>query len=190
MGLSLISRSDYKIYAGISSNTQDVLIDSLIVKISALVKSICNRTFIDYVNDAKVDYYDGGTSTLLVEEYPVLNITSLEYSADYGNTYTTLTEFIDYAVSRINYSIISIKTNGFPYAVNGYRLTYTAGFTEIPEDLKLAIFDLVTYYIKSDMAIHSNRNQGANTVQVEYVTTTSLPSHIRRVLDLHAAHYN
>ncbi len=71
-----------------------------------------------------------------------------------------------------------------------YKLTYTAGFEVLPEDLKLAIFDLTTYYMKNDMAVHSNKAPGTNTVQIEYVTTTNLPSHIKRVLDQYAANYS
>jgi hypothetical protein len=74
--------------------------------------------------------------------------------------------------------------------INGYKVTYTAGFETIPEELKLAVMDLITYYIKNDAAIHSSKAPGTNTVQIEYVTTTNLPAHIKRVLDQYAANYN
>ena len=190
MGLPLITKAEYKAYAGINSTTHDVAIDILIPKISSLVKSICRRAFVDYVNDNRTEYHEGGSSFLVPEEYPVIAVSSVEYSSDYGNTYSSLVEYTDYAVSKATNSIKSLSATGFPSALNGYRITYTAGYETLPEDLKLAILDLLTYYIKNDSAIHSNKAPGTNTVQIEYVTTTNLPAHIKRVLDLHAANYN
>ena len=190
MGLPLVTKAEYKAYMGLSSPNEDARIDILISKVSDLVKSICRRTFIDYVGDSKVEIHEGGANLLVPEEYPVLSISSLEQSTDYGATYTTLVEFTDYALSKATNNIIPIGTNGFPAMPNGYRLTYTAGYEVLPEDLKLAVMDLVTYYIKNDMAVHSNKAPGTNSVQIEYVTTTNLPAHIKRVLDLYAANYS
>ena len=189
MGLPLITKAEYKAYAGISSTTSDTLIDLLIPKVSELVKTVCRRTFVDYVNDSKVEYHEGGAPFIVPEESPILSLSSLEYSSDYGNTYTSLIEYTDYALS-IAQGVIKCMGKGFPVATNGYRITYTAGYETLPEDLKLAVLDLITYYIKNDSAIHSNKAPGTNTVQIEYVTTTSLPAHIKRVLDLYTANYN
>lgn len=189
MGLSLVTKAEYKAYAGISSTTHDAVIDALIPKVSALVKSVCRRSFVDYVNDSKIEYHEGGAAIIVPQEYPVLTVSSLEYSSDYGATYTALVEYTDYALSKATDTIKAISTSGFSVATNGYRLTYTAGYEILPDDLKLAILDLLTYYIKNDAAIHSNKAPGTNTVQIEYVTTTSLPAHIKRVLDLYMADY-
>lgn len=185
MGLSLVTKAEYKAYAGITSTTQDVQIDAIIPRVSELVKSICNRTFVDFTGDAKTEYFEGGGSTYNLEEYPVLSVSSVEYSADYGNTYESLTEFVDYVWNKKDDSIRSLNPNGFYYSPNAYRITYTAGYEVLPADLKLAVLDLVTYYMKNDMAVHSNRAQGSNTVQIEYVTSTNLPAHIKRVLDIY-----
>lgn len=190
MGLSLVTRTEFKSYAGLTSPTQDAIIDALIPKVSALVKTLCRRTFIDYVNDSKTEYFDGGQNEFATEETPVLAVASLEYSSDYGNTYTSLVEYTDYVVSKVSGGIRAISSAGFPEAINGYKVTYTAGYETLPEDLKLAIFDLITYYMKNDSAIHSSKAPGTNSVQIEYVTNTNLPAHIKRVLDQYAANYN
>lgn len=189
MGLPLITKAEYKIYAGIKSTTQDALIDSLITKVSELVKNLCRRTFLDYVDDPKVEYFDGGSSTILLLESPVRTISSVAYSYDYGQTYTDLAVFTDYAYVKSTEAITALNTRGFTYIPNGYKVTYTAGYDVLPEDLKLAIMDLVSYYIKNDSAVHSNKAPGTNTVQIEYVTNTQLPAHIKRVLDLYTANY-
>ncbi len=190
MGLPLVTRAEYKAYMGLSSPNDDTKIDILITKVSQLVKTICRRSFVDYVNDPKLEYPEGGASILSLEEYPILSVSSVEYSANYGNTYSELVEYTDYAVVKGMGVIKSLSSAGFSDSVNAYKVTYTAGFEELPEDLKLAVLDLITYYLKNDAAIHSSKAPGTNTVQIEYVTTTNLPSHIKRILDQYAANFN
>jgi hypothetical protein len=127
---------------------------------------------------------------IIVQETPLLQIASVEYSDDFGKTYTALTEYTDYVVDQANDAVELIATAyGTINKVNAFRVTYNAGYEVIPEDLKLAVFDLIGYYARNDAAIHSHKAIGANTVQIEYVTNTALPAHIRRVLDLHTANY-
>lgn len=187
----LVKLAEYKAYAGISSTNQDTQLSILIEKVSHLVKNICRRTFLDYVDDSKTDVFRTSTNNrIILPETPLLAVSSVEYSQDYGSTYTSLTEYTDYVVDTSNDAIEFIASwYGTVNRVNAFKVTYTAGYEVIPEDLKLAIFDLIGYYARNDAAIHSHKAIGANTVQIEYITNTSLPAHIRRVLDLHTAYY-
>ena len=187
MGAPLITLQEYKAYAGITNPNSDTEINLLIPAISSLVKTYCKRTFVDYVYEPKSQVFNGAAGTLLLEEGPVTDVLSVEYSSDYGQTYVELTEFVDWVADQ-DY-IVSVNPAGFPRALRGYRVTYNAGYAIIPLDLQLAVLDLVTYYIKNDGAIHSTKAPGTNAVQIEYITTTSLPAHIRRVLDLHRSDY-
>ena len=211
MGLPLVTRAEYKAYQGISSTTSDAALDALIPKVSALVKTICRRSFVDYVDEQKVEYSDGGSDTIELEETPVIAVSSVEYSADYGQNYVTLDEFSSYVFSRKNNNLMPlinkeppVETNSLygyvPYgsnntpifqeAINGYRITYTAGYETLPEDLRLAVLDLVSYYMKNDSAVHTHKLAQPNTMQVEYITSTNLPAHIKRIFDLYTASYN
>lgn len=190
MAIDLVTLPEYKLYAGITSTNQDVNIKNIIPKASQLVKNYCGRTFNDYINDAKVEYFNGG-DLLLLEEYPVISVSSVEYSTDYGKTYSNLIEFVDYVLDKGLEGIKPLNsTNSFPEHTNGYRVTYTGGYENIPEDLKVAVLDLVTYYLKSDFSIKSQRDAGSNSIQIEYITKNSLPAHISRVLDLYLANVN
>lgn len=193
MGLNLITLAEYKAYKGMASTGQDSQINALIPKVSDLVKTYCRRTFVDYVDENKVDVFKGGSDIMHLKETPVISVSSVEYSDDYGASYTSLVEFTDFVSDsdlpeQINL-INSYYTSAATKKVNAFRVTYTAGYDEIPSDLKLAIMDLVTYYLRHEGALHTQKNVGANTVQIEYVTNTALPANIRRVLDLHCAHY-
>jgi hypothetical protein len=182
MGINLVTKAEYKTYAGISSPNQDAEIDSLIPKVSQLVKTYCRTSFVDNVDEAKIEVFKGGEFTLYLKEFPVIAIASVEYSADYGQNYTSLIEYTDWVFDSNITAVIS-PIVAFPAAINGYRISYTCGYEVLPEDLKLAVLDLVTYYRKNDTAIHSSKAPGTNSVQIEYVSTTTLPAHIRRILD-------
>lgn len=191
MGLDLVTITEYKAYMGIANPANDASITALITKVSGLVKTICRRTFVDYVNDSKVDVLRGGLP-LIPSEYPVLSVGSVEFSADYGKTYTTLVEYEDYVLDTQLGQVVFLvaQYNDMMPMPNAFKLTFNAGYEEIPADLKLAVFDLITYYTRNDGAVHSNRAPGSNTVQIDYVTNNKLPAHISRVLELYMADYS
>ena len=183
MATDLITLAEYKAYANITNPNHDAEIISLIPKVSALVKNYCAGSFVDYYDEDKVEYFNGDVGNFILKEWPVVSVSGVEYSSDYGQTYTSLTEFVDWVED--SGFILSINASGFPRQLRGYKVSYKAGYEVLPEDLKLAILDLVTYYRRNDGAIHSPKAPGTNSVQIEYITTTSLPAHIRRVLDLY-----
>lgn len=188
MAANLITKQEYKTYAGISSTNQDAEIDLLIPKVSALVKAYCRRSFIDYVDEAYTEVFEGGFGSLLLKESPVLQIIEVQLSIDYGQTYTDLAEFSDWAPSG-DY-VVAVNPAGFKPYVNGYKVSYFAGYETVPEDLKLAVLDLVTYYRKNDGSVHNNKSPGAGgSVQLEYIMNTNFPAHIKRILDLYVADY-
>lgn len=197
MGLPLVTLEEYKVYAGINSTNQDAVITALISTVSELVKTICRRTFVDYVDDAKTEVFSGGESRYYLKEFPTLSLSGVEYSTDYGQTYTSLVEFTDFVLDLEDDSILAIPYFNDPYkdtkfakAINGYKVTYYAGYTTIPEDLKVAVLDLVTYYLKNDGSVHSPKAPGTNSVQIEYITTTALPAHIARILNIYKASWD
>lgn len=197
MGLDLVTSAEYKAYAGISSTNQDATIEAIIPIASQLVKNYCRRTFVDYIDDAKTEVFSGGStiSKFYLTESPILSISSVEYSSDYGQNYTSLEEYVDYAVDQEDGAIVALpysedNSTVFAKAINGYRITYTAGYEELPADLKVAVLDLVTYYMKNDGSVHSPKAPGTNSVQIEYITTTALPAHIARVLNLYKASWD
>jgi len=192
MALNLITLAEYKTYVGISSTNQDAVINQLIPQVSALVKNLCRRTFLDYVDEFKVETFRGGAhgNRLLLQETPVMQVSTVEFSDNYGNTYTALEEFTDYVVDQSSDAVELIAAQYFDYfKTNAFRVTYTAGYDAVPADLKLAIADLIQYYIRNDAAVHSQKSIGANTIQIEYITNTNLPAHIKRVLDQYTAYY-
>jgi len=187
MAIDLVTKSEYKTYMGITSTNSDSEIDFLIPKVSDLVKSYCRRTFVDYYSNIKVEVYDGGFKELLLKETPLVSIASVQYSSDYGKTYTTLTKFTDWV--QKDDSVVSIAHSVFPEAINGYRINYFAGYDSVPGDLRLAVLDLIEYYSRNNGSVHSSRDLNPNTTQINYVSSTNLPAPIKRILDQYVADF-
>jgi hypothetical protein len=187
MAIDLVTKAEYKTYMGITSTNSDSEIDFLIPKVSDLVKSYCRRTFVDYYSDIKVEVFDGGFKELLLKETPLVTVSSVQYSEDYGKTYTNLIKFTDWITKGD--SIVSLNPRGFPEVLNGYKVNYFAGYDTIPGDLKLAVLDLVEYYSRNNGAVHSSRDLNPNTTQINYVASTNLPATIKRVLDQYVADF-
>ena len=187
MATDLATKAEYKTYMGITSTNSDAEIDFLIPKVSDLVKSYCRRTFVDYVSEIKIEYFDGGFKTLQLKETPIVTIASVAYSSDYGKTYTNLVKYTDWVIQGD--AITSLSTSGFTEAINGYKVSYFAGYDTIPGDLKLAFLDLVEYYSRNNGSVHSSRDLNPNTTQINYVSSTNLPAPIKRVLDQYIADF-
>lgn len=188
MGLNLFTRQEYKNYKGITSANSDGQIDSLIPKVSQFAKTYCKRTFLDHYEEPKVQYTDGGFASILLVEAPVVSISSVQRSIDYGQTWTTLIKYTDWVL--VGEEIRSLHPSGyFETLINGYKVTYFAGFETTPEDLKVACMDLLTYYKDNEASVKSTKAAGTNSTQIEYIQSNSLPAHIRRVFDLYQQDY-
>jgi hypothetical protein len=188
MALNLTTKADYKSYVGIKSTNDDAIIELLIPKVSQLVKTYCRRTFVDYWDTPKVEVFDGGLNSVLLKEPPVVQVQSVQVSKDYGQTYTDLVQYTDWVVQGDE--VRSLSPGGFEKLINGYKVTYTAGFEDVPGDIEVAVMDIISYYLKNDAAVHTSKNSNPNSMQVQYITGSHFPAHIKRVLDLHVADYS
>ena len=182
----LITVDDYKIYANIVSSDQDERIELITTSISNYIKTYCGRSFIDNYDVSNstftdiTQYFSGGSDIVYTEEFPIVSVTSVSYTEDYGQNYTTLTEYTDYVVDK-QHDRLKIFNSENIDSPNYFKIVYKGGYSDIPSDLKLACFDLVEYYLKKE----STNRKTSGTVSVEYITTSDLPSHIKRVLDLY-----
>lgn len=185
--MALITLSGYKTYAGINSTKYDEEISVLLLMAAQFARNYCRKTFDQYVTTNAVELLDGGSEHLILDESPLIDVISVEYSGDFGQTFTALTEFVDWVQAED--SVQSTSATGFAYALNGYRVTYNAGYTVIPADLTMALYELITYFRKNDSTLHSTVRPGSSTTAIEYINSAGLPTNIRTVLDFYKADY-
>ena len=191
---NLITLADYKDAEGIQSPKDDLRINSLIPSISQLVKTYCGNSIVDFYNSNKVEDFDIYWETFAVQltESPIVDVVSVQERGSYDEAYTTLTTGAhEYYLDTRTDSIIRTNNSGgrinWKHGVGAVRITYKAGYASTPEDLKLAVADLITYYLKDEHK--ERRTLGGATIQNQSSTTqrnnVTFPDHIKRVLDLY-----
>lgn len=181
---NLVTLTEYKDYAGISSSDQDTKLKNIILYVSDFIKAYCGRNFIDnYANGVFTnitEYWSGGADHLYTREFPVSEIVSIDISYDYGTTYTPLALGTDYVYDLEKERIYVPGANNIT-AVNAYKVIYKGGFSATPPSLKVATLDLVEYYMKKE----STPRKTSGSISIEYIRSSDLPYHIKRVLDLY-----
>ena len=195
----LLTLDDYKLLEGVSSSANDEKYEYLLTSVSKLIRTYCGTEFDAYATSpGKTDIFDIQWDSHVVQltECPVISITNVYERQGQTESYTEL--FRDGANSKYEWyfdsvtdSIIRTTDSGaymnWKKGVGSVKVVYLAGYTSIPEDLRLAVADLVTYYhreeYKQTQTIGSSTREGAAASAIK--NDPGFPDHIRRVLDLY-----
>ena len=191
---NLCTRDDYKAYKKIEHVKDDSQIDVLVNSVSELVKTYCGSTLIDYYGSDKTevfDIFDIGTAEVFLTESPLVSVSSVQERDSITDSYTTLTVNTDYYVDTEHDRIFridgDISSKAWSRGFASVQIVYRAGYSTTPQDLRLAIYDLITYYLKEEYK--GRKSLAGATLQNE--TSTSIredigfPDHIKRVLDMY-----
>lgn len=191
----LVTVNEYKDAEGIRGEKDDDRLQVIVPQVSELVKKYCGTSFIDYYSTNKVETIninDLYTTTVMLSESPVNTVVTVQERTAMSEDYKTLTTTdYEYYFDSASDSITRTTKNGQPTnwakGMGAVKVTYTAGYADCPKDLQLAIFDLITYYMKDE---HKQRQTlGGATLQNQgtsgHRASTDFPDHIKRVLDLH-----
>jgi len=196
----LVTLQQYKDFAGLQSIKNDARINVVIDQVSQLVKTYCGSTIIDYASTNKVEYKnikDLTVETIILDESPLIEVVSVQERTSQADSYVTLiTENSDssgkyeYVVDDESDSIIrtnSTSTRYWPKGMKSVKVTYKAGYTSTPEDLKLAVFDLIKYYMKDERKERQTIAGSTIENQVSSSLTGNIgfPDHIKRILDMY-----
>ncbi len=195
----LVTLQQYKDFAGLQSLKNDARINIVIDQVSQLVKSYCGTTIIDYASTNKTEYFNigQGVDRVILEESPLLQVVSVEERTSQADAYVTLiTENSDssgkyeYIADMESDSIVRTTSTGtkpFPKGMKAVKVVYKAGYTSTPDDLKLAIFDLIKYYMKDERKERQTIAGSSieNPLSSSLVGNIGFPDHIKRILDMY-----
>ena len=187
----LVTKAQYKEYKGIEHFKDDSKIDSLLSPISELVKTYCGTSFIDHYSTNKVEIFDIGdaqTAELFLTESPLVSVSSVKEREGITSDYVTLINNTDYYIDlehdRLYRIDGDISSKNWPKGFASVEVTYRAGYSSTPQDLRLAIYDLITYYLKEEYK--GRKSLAGATLQNETSTTIrediGFPDHIKRIL--------
>lgn len=193
---ALVSLNTYKAIKGISSTTNDFALTTFVDSASQMVKTYCNNSFTDFFASDKTETFSINWKQHIVQltESPVNSITSVKERENLSDTYTTLTTNQFFLESNTD-TIYRVNDGGhtyksFPVGPGAVEVQYKAGYETVPEDLKLAVVDLITYYFREESKARqtiagASRQHAASTTQRDNV---GFPDHIKRVLDMYKSY--
>lgn len=197
---NLITLNQYKDFAGITGVGQDAKLNVIIPSISQAVKTYCGTSFVDYYGIDKVEYFDikdNGTTAVMVDESPLVSVSQVQERQSQADAYVTLiTENSDssgkyeYVVDTDTDSIFrttDTADKAFPKGRKAVKVTYRAGYSATPQDLRLACFDLTKYYLKDERKdrLSIAGAQVQNAVSTSLKDNIDFPDHIKRILDFY-----
>jgi hypothetical protein len=179
---SFISLEHYKTYAGITSPDNDRKLEGLISRAEGIIRSYCGRgiALTAYSEDATLE-----GAYLFLKEFPVMSVSSVQYW-DLDGVIQTIDPayyryFKDEGSIELTYEGQTlINTSKYGGGVNNAKVTYTAGYAYVPEDIKQVTMDIVKYYDKSEYMPVMSAN--VRTIDYDIFESLSFPPHIRRVL--------
>ena len=197
---NLVTLREYKDFAGLTGVSEDAKLNVIIPSISQAVKTYCGTSIVDYYSTDKVEYFDitnDMTYQIMVDESPLVSVSQVQERDSQSGTYTTLISEdsdgsgkYDYVIDTERDLITRTTSTGdkmFPKGRKAVKVTYRAGYSSTPADLKLACFDLVKYYLKDERKT-SLTIQGAqvrNEVSTSLRDNIDFPDHIKRILDFY-----
>jgi len=197
---NLVTLQQYKDFAGLQGVKTDARINVIIPQITKVVKNYCGTSIVDYYSSAKTEYFDildGRTNRIMLDESPVNTVTSVAERESQADSYITLitgnsdsSGKYEYVIDTYTDSIIRTSDSATKYFAKGWKavkVIYTAGYSATPEDLKLAVYDLIKYYLKDERKARM-QIAGAmveNPVSSSIRGNTGFPDHIKRILDFY-----
>lgn len=158
--MAITTKAEYKTHRGIADTNYDDLVDAYIPAIQQRLERYCGRLF---DSAERTEKYSGtGTQVLVVRNGPVTAISSVVVA--YGTSSTTLTANTEYRAAEGNSNwiyrlpfnddigLVGADSDGFPSSRSrsvgpvwpkgheNITVTYTGGFTTIPDDLKALVW--------------------------------------------------
>lgn len=167
----LTSLDQFKDYLGLTSTSEDAQLRSFLDGVESAIERWCKRTF---RSASYTEYYDGnGDRILTLDQRPLTAVSGVwvDQEGYYGTTANAFqgsndqwTSGVDFAAKRTDQSekngsiLVALRGLGYspgfwPCGEGNIKVTYTAGYTAIPDDLILAIHLLAS-------AIRTNAENG------------------------------
>jgi hypothetical protein len=133
--MALLTLAEYKNYSHITNNNADARLTQIILSAE---KYFLNRVKRIIEQDTITDeLYDGdNTNELVLKNYPIVSVTELQINDN-------IIDVDDYAIYNSE-GIIKLKNSIFLRGIQNIKITYVAGFSAVPEDIKMAIAEVVS----------------------------------------------
>jgi len=184
----LITKDTYKQAKALTGAKDDERLDLIASSVSQLVKTYCNNSLLDYAVDPYTEFQtiEFDTNSILLTEGPVLAISEVWERSHPTEDYVQLADDgTEYVLDKRADTLTRVDAR-WPKGVEAIKVVYTAGYSDLPTDLRLACIDLMAYYFKEEHKITRQLGSGSMTnPRTSIEDYTGFPDHIKRILDLY-----
>lgn len=151
--MAICTAAEYKTWAGISGTDLDTWLAAVIAQAQDGAEEWCGRGF---DSAARTEYYSGtGTTDMSLRTTPVTTLTSVSYLSSVSAGVASFTAFDGGTYYFDGDSGLLVRYSAFdafddanpvwPDGTRNIKVVYTAGYSTIPDGLKLAGFRLIDY---------------------------------------------
>lgn len=168
---ALTSLDAAKAYAKIPADdtSMDALFEALINAASTAIDGYCRRNLKEQVY-TDLEFDGSGSRNLLLGQYPISTISAVKID-------DVLVDATEYKVRKEIGTLVRLNFC-WPEGIMNLKVSFTAGYTDVPADLELACKHLVLFYYKTDIADFS-RTFGEGFV----MRPEAFPVQVRAILD-------
>lgn len=180
---ALISLDEAKEVVDTASPSDDLYLEEVINAATLACEFETRRKLASRTYTAEV--YDGtGSIALTMREYPVTAVSALSFLTCEAPETWEAQDLVTCPVQIMQPSsdVILSRVNGFPGGIQNVKVTYVAGYTSVPSDLKIACRQITLAIWKQKdrqiTGVASQSFQGQTTVYLN----EDIPSQARRLL--------
>ena len=200
---NLITLQQYKDFSGIKGVNEDTKINVIVPAISQAVKTYCGTSFVDFYSSDKTEFFDikdKFTTAVMVDESTLISVSQVQERQSQSDSYVTLITENSDSSGKYEYIVdtgldlvrrtTATGDKAFPMGPKAVKVVYRSGYASTPDDLKLACFDLVKYYLKDERksGLTISGAQIRNEVSTTLRENIGFPDHIKRILDFYKVH--
>jgi len=170
----LTSLATLKTYINTGSSN-DVLLQQLLTSASVAIESYCSR---DFISKAYVQTFDGtGGKALVLPNFPIAAVASVTIDG------LAIPAASNFTSPGYYFNENMIMLNGYVFTKNwgNVVISYTAGYTVIPDDLIQACCGTVQYWLNDrQRGGETSRSMGGQTINY---STKDMPDWVKTILD-------
>jgi len=156
----IITAAEFKSYAGISGSDKDTIIGTFISDVSLWIEEFTGRKVAgSQTVSAEVGNGDG-TEKFYPKYPPVTAVSSLQKRGSPTDSWADIvSNSSNIIIDPINGEYIEVYGTSFPWGRSNIRVTYTAGYSTVPNPIKQVCYEMVMLRFRdsNDPALGGNR---------------------------------
>jgi uncharacterized phiE125 gp8 family phage protein len=172
--------TELKAHLGITDAAQDTFLENLTNRAYKILETYLGRVI---KSATYTEYMDGdGTGELILNQFPIISVTSIHDDLDRDFTSTFLIAATDYVIYKERGVIKLFRNEGaFQKGLQNLKVIYVAGYATVPGDLVDALIQMVEFmYNRSRTGGMQSQSLGGKS---ETYDQSRIPAEVKRTLN-------